>query len=44
MRSLLIPALSLGSGARVWRPGHPEDEAPPRSERPSRTARVDVGA
>jgi putative drug exporter of the RND superfamily len=44
VRSLLIPALSLGIGPRIWRPGHPEDEAPPRSERPSETARVDVGA
>ncbi|MEV6613287.1 MMPL family transporter [Streptomyces sp. NPDC051051] len=44
VRSLLIPALSLGIGARIWRPGHPEDEAPPPGERPSQTARVDVGA
>ncbi|WAX76355.1 MMPL family transporter [Streptomyces sp. KMM 9044] len=44
VRSLLIPALSLGIGPRIWRPGHPEDEAPPRSERPLETARVDVGA
>ncbi|MEU6826040.1 MMPL family transporter [Streptomyces atriruber] len=43
VRSLLIPALSLSIGPRIWRPGHPEDEAPPVGERPSQTARVDVG-
>ncbi|MFH8612570.1 MMPL family transporter [Streptomyces sp. NPDC018029] len=43
VRSLLIPALSLGIGPRIWRPGHPEDEAPPAGERPAQTARVDVG-
>lgn len=24
VRSLLVPALSLKIGARIWRPGHPE--------------------
>ncbi|WP_409239853.1 MMPL family transporter [Streptomyces sp. PA5.6] len=43
VRSLLIPALSLSIGPRIWRPGHPEDEAPLTGERPAQTARVDVG-
>ncbi|MFI1683022.1 MMPL family transporter [Streptomyces sp. NPDC020607] len=43
VRSLLIPALSLSIGPRIWRPGHPEDEAPLPGERPAQTARVDVG-
>lgn len=44
VRSLLVPALSLSLGPAIWRPGHPETEAPPEGERPLETTRADVGA
>ncbi|WP_407564719.1 MMPL family transporter [Streptomyces sp. 184] len=33
VRSLLIPALSLEIGPRIWRPGHPEKAAAPAGDR-----------
>ncbi len=39
IRSLLIPALSLEIGPRIWRPGHPETEA-----RQSASERVEPAA
>ncbi len=44
VRSLLVPALSLSIGPGIWRPGHPETQAPPDGGRPVETTRADVGA
>lgn len=44
VRSLLVPALSLSIGPAIWRPGHPETQAPPEGEHPLETTRADVGA
>lgn len=42
VRSLLVPALALDIGPRVWRPGHPEAEAEPAGG-PVSPAKAGVG-
>ena len=37
VRSLLIPALALEIGPRIWLPGTPQDAAPPAASRPRTT-------